>query len=138
MAKDKRKPPKRLFKDPDRVSSYGHDLSSTARMKRMARDHADVLQNIEFGLVAHWRSYSRTDDRFVAEALKANIAGKEAADPNVNVLAERLKEIREMRSEIADDVWAEALRVVLDSVDRHSEYKPGEISYLQFAGKYVS
>ncbi len=48
----KRNLPRRLFKAPDRVSSYQHDRSSTSRMKQMSREHMDVLQNIEFSLVS--------------------------------------------------------------------------------------
>jgi len=44
-------------------------------LKRMPRDHLDVLQNIEFILVTGYREDRSIDDRIVADALKAAING---------------------------------------------------------------
>ncbi len=42
-------------------------------LKRMTRDHQDVLQNIEFIFIAKYREDRRIDDRIVADTLKAAI-----------------------------------------------------------------
>jgi hypothetical protein len=133
----KRNSPRRLFKAPDRVSSYQHDRSSTSRMKQMSREHMDVLQNIEFSLVSGHRNDPSIDDRAVFEALSASLSNREPGEQPVSGLVMALQEMRQYREDITDDVWREALRVVGDSVKRHSELRPGETSYLSFAGRFV-
>ena len=133
----KKRPPRRLFKTPDRVSSYQHDRSPVSRMKRMAREHEDVLQNIEFALVDGRRDDPGVDDRDALAALIACRLGTEAEEPRVGELVDRLTAIRELREDVSADVWAEALRVIEDSVRRHSNLRPGEISYFDFAARYI-
>ena len=133
----KRKLPRRLFKAPDRVSSYQHDRSSTSRMKQMSREHLDVLQNIEFSLVSGYRKDPSIDDRAVLEALGASLSNREPGEQPVSGLVMALRAMREYREDITDDVWREALHVIVDSVKRHSELRPGETSYLSFADRFV-
>ena len=131
------KPPKRLFKGADRVSSYQHDRSPVKRMKQMARDHEDVLQNIEFALVDGHRNDPRVDDGDARAALRACLQGTVPDDPRAAGLAGALGEIRILREDVADDVWHDALRVVEESVRRHSQFRPGETSYLAFAAQFI-
>ena len=133
----KRNLPKRLFKTPDRISSYQHDRSPTGRMKRMAREHEDVLQNIEFALVNGHRDDPDVDDHAVVEALQASLTDVPHDDPRVDGLAMALRAMRQFREDIDDATWIQALRVVADSVRRHSELRPGETSYLSFVSDYV-
>jgi tRNA-dihydrouridine synthase len=107
-----------------------------ARMKRVARDHEDVLQNIEFVLVNGTGDDPELDDRTVALALRACLVGKGAEHPGAGRLVRQLRQLRETRTELSDDAWRESLRVVLESVDRHSSYEPGETSYLDFAAEF--
>ena len=132
----KRNPPKRLFKA-DRVSSYQHDRSPISRMKQMSRAHEDILQNIEATLVAEWREDPDIDDRSALEALQASVSGAGAEDARVSGLVAALRSIREFRAEVGDATWLEAVRVVADSVRRHSKREPGETSYLEFVAPYV-
>ena len=106
-------------------------------MKRMSRDHLDILQNIEFVLVSGYRSDSSIDDHIVADALKAAIYGKVSDDARAQSLNGRLENIRELRSDISDDIWRDGLRTVLQSVHRHSSLKPGSRGYLDFVSDYV-
>ena len=133
----KRNLPKRLFKTPDRVSSYQHDRSAMSRMKHISRDHRDVLQNIEFALVNGHREDPQIDDHDVFEALRASLNDTEPDEEPVAGLVMALRAMRQLREEITDDVWREALHVVADSVKRHSELRPGETSYLSFTSKYM-
>jgi hypothetical protein len=133
----KPKPPKRLFKSPDRISSYHVDRSPKARMKQMARDHEDVLQNIEFALVNGHRDDPRIDDHDVFEALRASRNGKEPEEPRAASLFAALAAVREMREDIDDLVWRQALQVVEESVKRHSDMRPGDTEYLKFAGRFI-
>ena len=106
-------------------------------LKRMIRDHQDVLQNIEFVLVSQYRENRRIDDHIVADALKAAIHGDIAEDALAESLNEGLEEMRLFRSDISDDVWRDGLRTVLQSVHRHSDLRPGERKYLDFVCNFI-
>lgn len=103
----------------------------------MARDHLDILQNIEFVLVSGYRSDRSIDDRIVADALRAVILDTEPENTRAQSLSESLEEIRELRADISDDIWQEGLRIVLQSVHRHSSLKPGCRLYLDFISDFV-
>ncbi len=83
MAAPKRKPPKRLFKTTDRVSRFEADKSKRGMMKRMAREHEEVLEVIERACVTRWREYHDVDDHLVDLALHAAIVGETPDDPAV-------------------------------------------------------
>ena len=109
-------------------------------MKRMMREHPDVLQNIEFVLTDGYRHDSSIDDCVVLEALRAAINGETPADPRAQGLVEgftRIRGIRDEKSAVADDVWRDGLLVVLQSVRRHSTPKPGARGYPNFVSQYV-
>jgi hypothetical protein len=134
------KPPKRLFKTQDVIHSYQHDRSTKSRMKHLERDHLDVLQNIEFALVQLARQDPVFDDRMIDHALSSYIRGTEPpgdADHRVPLLVKILEVMRGRRRDVSDDVWIAALRKVDESVQLHSELRPGEKSYLQFVDQYL-
>jgi len=112
-------------------------LGSRKLLKRMTRDHQDVLQNIEFVLVTGYRDDGNIDDRIVAEALKAAIHHGVPEDPRAISLNEGLEGIRELRSDVSDDIWRDGLRTVLQSVHRHSSLKPGSRGYLNFVSDFI-
>jgi len=106
-------------------------------LKRMVRDHQDILQNIEFVLVSAYRNDQSIDDRIVAEALKAAIRNEAAEDALAESLNEGLEETRLFRSDVSDDIWRDGLRTVLQSVHRHSNLRPGEREYLDFVCDFI-
>lgn len=106
-------------------------------LKRMTRDHQDILQNIEFILVTGYRDDGSIDDRIVAAALRAAIHGDVAEDARAQSLNEGLEEMREFRADVTDDVWRDGLRTVLQSVHRHSDLRPGERNYLDFVSDFI-
>lgn len=116
---------------------FGAKLRPRKSMKHMARDHLDVLQNIEFVLVSGYRSDRSIDDRIVADVLIAAIFDAEPEDTRDRSLNESLESIRVLRSDIPDDIWRDGLRTVLESVHRHSSLKPGSRGYLDFVSDYV-
>jgi len=116
---------------------FGTTLRPRKSMKRMTRDHLDILQNIEFVLVSGYRSDRSIDDCIVADALKAAIFDTEAEDTRVQSLNEGLEDIHELHSDISDDIWQDGLRTVLQSVHRHSSLKPGSRWYLDFVSDFV-
>ena len=116
---------------------FGATLRPRKSMKHMARDHLDVLQNIEFVLVSGYRSDRSIDDRIVADVLIAAIFDAEPEDTRARSLNESMESIRVLRSDIPDDIWRDGLRTVLESVHRHSSLKPGSRDYLDFVSDYV-
>ncbi|MFB0553186.1 MAG: hypothetical protein ACETWQ_07720 [Phycisphaerae bacterium] len=116
---------------------FGATLKPRKSMKRMARDHLDVLQNIEFTILSRYRSDRSIDDRIVDDALIAAILDAEPEDSRAQLLNESLENIRELRSDVSDDIWREGLRTVLQSVHRHSSLKPGNKWYLDFVSDFV-
>jgi len=116
---------------------FGATLRPRKSMKHMARDHLDVLQNIEFVLVSGYRSDRSIDDRIVADVLIAAIFDAEPQDSRARSLNESMESIRVLRSDIPDDIWRDGLRTVLESVHRHSSLKPGSRGYLDFVSDYV-
>ena len=116
---------------------FGATLRPRKSMKHMARDHLDVLQNIEFVLVSGYRSERSIDDRIVADVLIAAILDAEPEDIRARSLNESMENIHMLRSDISDDIWRDGLRTVLESVHRHSSLKPGSRDYLDFVSDYV-
>ncbi len=136
----KKKPPRRLFKQGEALSLYKADRSPKARMRKMARDHQDVLQNIEFALVTGHRKDPEIDDSKAIAALTASLAGVDPEtldDHRVSDLVKALATIRQLRAELPEDVWREGLRVVKESIRRHSDLQPGETKYLDFVKEYI-
>ena len=115
---------------------FGATLRPRKSMKHMARDHLDVLQNIEFVLVSGYRSDRSIDDRIVADVLIAAIFDAEPEDTRARSLNESMESIRVLRSDIPDDIWRDGLRTVLESVHRHSSLKPGARDYLDFVSDF--
>ena len=106
-------------------------------LKRMTRDHQDVLQNIEFIFISQYRDDRRIDDRIIADTLKAAIRGDTAEDALAELLNEGLEEMRLFRSDVPNDIWRDGLRTVLRSVHRHSNLRPGEREYLEFVSDFI-
>ncbi len=106
-------------------------------LKRMTRDHQDLLQNIEYIFISQYRDDRRIDDRIVANALKAAISGDTAEDALAESLNKDLGEMRRFRSDVSDDIWRDGLRTVLQSVHRHSYLRPGEREYLDFVCDFI-
>jgi len=112
-------------------------LGAGKLLKRMVRDHHDVLQNIEFIFTSQYREDRRIDDRIVADTLKAAIHDEVPEDGHAQLLNEGLEEMREFRSDISDEIWRDGLRTVLQSVHRHSNLRPGEREYLNFVCDFI-
>ena len=110
----------------------GHGL-----MKRMSRDHHDILQNIELALVSTCRHRDDVDDRACHAAIESVLMRRQPADEAVSALSERLLAIRDARSDVAERLWLDGLRVVAGSIRTHSQCRPGEVAYLSFVGQYM-
>lgn len=106
-------------------------------LKRMRRDHLDVLQNIEFFLIKRYEEDGTIDDRLVSEALKAAIDNVIPQDERAALIKGSLQGIREIRSDVPDDIWRDGLRTILQSVHRHSDLKPGSTYYLDFVSEFI-
>jgi hypothetical protein len=106
-------------------------------LKRMVRDHQDLLENIESILVSRYRDDGSIDDRIISDALKAAIHGDMAEDALAESLNKDLGEARQLSSDVSDDIWRDGLRTVLQSVHRHSNLRPGEREYLDFVCDFI-
>ena len=106
-------------------------------MKRMTRDHVDVLQNIEFILVTRHRENGSIDDRIIADALKAAIDNDVPKDERARSIKENLQDMHEFRGDVSNDIWRAGLRTVLQSVKRHSDLRPGSTDYLDFVSEFI-
>jgi hypothetical protein len=135
MAKNKL--PKRLFKNPDRVSQYEVDRARRIAKAEVADKHLDVLHNIESALVEMWKSDPSIDDHAVSRALRAALDGKAPDDPVVALLFARLTAIRLHRKDVPEVVWKAALEKIHGSVRLHSSREDGDVSYLTFAEQYI-
>ena len=112
-------------------------LGPRSLLKRMTRYHQDILQNIEFILVTGYRNDHSINDCIVVDALKAAIHDDVPQDPRAISLNEGLEDIRQFRSDVSDDIWRNCLRVVLQSVYRHSGLRSGSRDYLDFVSDFI-
>jgi len=132
--------PKRLFKNKDVVHTYQHEREIKAGMKQMVREHMDVLQNIEFALIACSQKDPRIDDWMIDSALEhilQRIEMGKGTKPQVWMMCQILEQMRETRADVTDDIWHGGLRTVRESVRRHSNLQPGEKTYIQFVSQYL-
>jgi len=106
-------------------------------LKRMVRDHQDLLENIESILVSRYRDDGSIDDRIISDALKAAIHGDMAEEALAESLNKDLGEARQLSSDVSDDIWRDGLRTVLQSVHRHSNLRLGEREYLDFVCDFI-
>lgn len=130
-AKRRARRPAPKFGPPLKLAAHGN------LERRMTRDYADVLQNVEFGLVTAFRESNEVDDRIVDMALRAAIGQKEPDDPHARRVIEHLSGLRLLRGDISDEEWRDALRVVFASVRRHSQCRAGDTAYLDFVSPYL-
>ena len=105
--------------------------------QRIVRSNADVLQNVEFSLVNAANESDEVDDYVVEQILRHAIKGDSPEHPTIRRGMDLLAAVRELRSDIADDLWQNALRVVYASLQRHSSCRPGDTSYLDFVSRFV-
>jgi len=111
--------------------------SGRGSLRRMSREHQDILQNIEFAFISTWRRRGDVDDRACHAAIECLLSGTEAPGGTAAVLLEQLLAVREMRTDVPEHLWRDGLRVVADSIRTHSQRRPGEVGYLSFVGQYV-
>jgi hypothetical protein len=71
------------------------------------------------------------------KALRQTLLGREPDDSPQGVLVEALMAVRRFRNDVSDELFCDAVRVVMASVENHSKLEPGETSYLDFTQPYV-
>jgi len=108
------------------------------RWHEITNGHFDLLQNIEFSLVAAWRELPELDDRRFHHGLKAAMLRSRPDDPLAQEVYDRLQIAELARSDIEPELWHDALRVVAESVRTHSTLRQGDRSYLAFVAPYVA
>ncbi|MDY0166516.1 MAG: hypothetical protein RBS80_08225 [Thermoguttaceae bacterium] len=116
--------------------------ASHGLMNRMMHDHQDLLQNIEFFVIQayHHDASGGIDDRAVMNGYRSALLGNRPDDSPAGDVAQAIADARSMREEVApvsDELWHDAIRVLMRSVKNHSGLLPGETSYLDFVGRFV-
>ena len=106
-------------------------------LRRMTRDHVDVLQNIEMTLISAYEKDGSIYDRIIAEVLQAAINDEIPDGARAQSIQEDLDEMRDLRADVPDKIWRDGLRTVLQSVQRHSNLRPGERNYLDFVSDFI-
>ena len=107
-------------------------------LNRMSRDHVDLLQNIESAILSAADEHSHIDDCVVHEALESILHDQPPETASSLLVLRSLREIREFRNDVDDELWRDGIRVVKDSVQTHSTLAPGETHYLDFVSPFVS
>jgi hypothetical protein len=115
--------------------------SPSKLLRRVPEEYPGVLQNIEFFLVHSWREDPTVDDAAVnavlARALSGDAQDRPAEDPRLAGIAVNLERARIMNEGLAPEAWRDCLLTVKQSVRRHSDCRPGERKYLNFAAPFV-
>lgn len=106
-------------------------------LKRMARDHEDLLNSIEAALVRAFRFTDEVDDAVCHSAIEAVLSGQAPRHPLAAVLAGNLAKVRQTRPDVSDTVWQDALRVVAQSIHTHSSRQKGQTDYLLFVTAFI-
>lgn len=114
--------------------------ASIRTMERIAGRHVDLLQNIEAAILDCYRRDldNAIDDASVLKALRQFLLGRKLDDSPQGLLVEALNAVREFRSEVPDELFRDAVRVVMASVETHSTLSRGETSYLEFIQGFLS
>jgi hypothetical protein len=112
-------------------------LGTSKMADRMVHHHQDVLQNIEFALIAGYRNNHNIDDCIVADTLEAAIHSEMPENKLSTALKQQLDGIRQMRDDVPDDLWCDGIRTILQSVHRHSSLQPGSRNYLHFTSQFI-
>jgi hypothetical protein len=123
-----------------RISLHGglRETQATGKLlKRMTRDHVDVLQNIELTLISAYEKDGSIDDHIIAEVLQAAIRDEVPDGARAQSTQEDLEEMRSLRADVPDKIWRDGLRTVLQSVQRHSNLRPGVRNYLDFVSDFI-
>jgi single-stranded DNA-specific DHH superfamily exonuclease len=128
---------KRDLKKKKAPKSKQSESVSIKQMRAVSDRYSDILQNIEMILVTASRENNAVTDCEAADALRAILFNKANIDPLAQKIAEDLRAVRELRTEISDAVWKSCLRVVLDSVHTHSTLTPGAKGYLNFVSDFL-
>ncbi len=116
--------------------------ASAGLQHRMIAYHEDLLQNIEFFVLEAYRrdTLGGIDDRAVLDGYRKAILGDRSDNSPSGMVVFTIANARAMRESIGsvdDALWRDALRVLMRSVKKHSELRPGETSYLDFVGYFV-
>lgn len=113
-------------------SEFRETQGTRKLLRRMTREHLDVLQNIESVFISAYHEDGSIDDRVISEVLKAAIRDEEPVSTRAQWISDELDEMRKLRPDITDNIWRDGLKTVFQSVRRHSDLRPGEREYLDF------
>jgi len=129
-SKKRRKKHPRL--QPKDLSPISHSLK-----RKITGEYTDLLQNIEFAIVSCWDLDSGVNDLVVHQAVRAVILDELPAENSSQRVVLALRKIRDFREDIPEEIWTDALRVIIDSVKFHSTLREDSSEYLEFVSNFV-
>jgi hypothetical protein len=108
------------------------------RWDEITEHHADVLMDIEMAILETWRNVSGLCDYWTHLGLIGAMRDDPPDHPCSWMVAAALKQLRERREDVDDELWLDALRVVDQSVRDHSSARHGDRSYLTFILSFLA
>jgi hypothetical protein len=105
---------------------------SLARASQHSDRNLDVLFNIESTCARCAAEDQRIDDAVVWSVLQSLVVEDPPSTLPHAWLYSEILAARELGRDIDEEIWSECLRMVRDSVERHSNRRPGDCSYLTF------
>ena len=105
---------------------------SWAKVREHSQCNLDVLFSIEGTCTRCAAEDQRIDDSIVWSVLHALILEDPPSTLPHAWLYSEILAARELGRDIDEETWNECLRMVRDSVDRHSAHRPGDFSYLAY------
>ena len=105
---------------------------SWAKVSQHSKSNLDVLFTIEGTCTRCAMEDQRIDDAVVWSVLRDLILEDPPSTLPHAWLYSEILAARELGRDIDEETWNECLRIVRDSVERHSDRDPGDCSYLAF------
>ena len=112
------------------------DPIGTGKMRQHSQNNIEVLFAIESALVVCFLEDDRVDDAVVLASMRSVVLEDPPASmPHAWIYSELIQASLQCGAEA--EVFSECLRMIMDSVRRHSLLRPGETAYLEFAAASV-
>lgn len=114
---------------------------TTGERNRITRSSPGILLSIETLFINSWKSRPQIDDTDIERTLICAIRRLEETErEHVQTLIKDLNLLHDhwIGQEETEETWNLALRVVLQSVQTHSDGLPGSRNYLNFTTKFLA
>jgi len=125
---------KRLVKPRPQSIPTGNVRSD--RWGEITTHHTDLLEDVEGSILETQRYVTGLCDHWTHLGLIGAMRDDLPEHPCSIMLFQALKNLRQQREDVDDELWLDALRVVDQSVRDHSSLRHGDRTYLSFIGAF--